>query len=97
MAKKKIYAIVNGHAPVAEIVEHAVGVKNEIPERTVYEYASKGIKAQIGDDEYLAWSVQNELDPDHSYYVKIVGFPTKLLIGEHPAADDAEAWTLALK
>ena len=70
--------------------------ENELPERTVLNYASVGIKAQIGDDEFTAWSVQNELDPEQSYYIKITGQPSKLIIGEHPAAEDAEAWTLAL-
>lgn len=79
-----------------EITQHAVGKKHELPERTVLNYASEGIKAQIGDDEYVAWSVQNEIGNEESYYVRVVGHPNKVIIGEHPAEDEADAWTLAL-
>jgi hypothetical protein len=79
-----------------EITQHAVGKKNELPERTVLNYASEGIKAQIGEDEYTAWSVQNEIGAEESYYVRVVGHPQKVIIGEHPAGDEADAWTLTL-
>lgn len=69
------------------IVNHAVGPSGGLPERTVLEFALEGITADIAGDEFTLWAVANELGNGDSYYVKIDGQPTKLVIGEHPDQD----------
>ncbi|HBP17650.1 MAG TPA: hypothetical protein DEA08_07645 [Planctomycetes bacterium] len=81
----------------ATILIHAVGKRGELPERTVLNYPMEGLKAEIGGTEFVAWSVQNPITAEESYYVKVDGYPSKLLVGEHPAEDDAEAWVIELK
>lgn len=71
----------------AEITNHAVGPAGGLPERTVLEYKLEGIELEIADDAFVAWAVQNRIGSDESYYVKVDGSPSKLLIGEHPDSD----------
>jgi hypothetical protein len=81
----------------ANITLHAVGPKGTLPERTVLEYQIKDMKATIGETEFIAWAVQNELDPDTSYYVKVEGFPGQIIFGGHPGTDQAEVNVIRLK
>jgi len=78
--KGAMFGIAGGGA----IDNHAVGPAGGLPERTVLEYALEGIEAEIGDDTYTAWAVQNEIGPEQSYYLKVTGHPARLIIGEHP-------------
>jgi len=73
-----------------------VGPANGIPARTVLEYAQKGMKAQVGSDEYIIWAARNRLDETVSYYVRVQGAPEKLLFGPYAADDDAEAHIVSL-
>ena len=73
-----------------EIDFHGVGPANGVPERAVLEYAQKGLKVQLGDDEFIAWAVQNRLDPGTSYYVRVQGTPDKLLFGPYAQTEEAE-------
>jgi len=73
-----------------EIDFHGVGPANGVPERAVLEYAQKGLKIQLGDDEFTAWAVQNRLDPGTSYYVRVQGTPDKLLFGPYAQTEEAE-------
>jgi hypothetical protein len=41
--------------------------------------------------------VQNTLVPEDSYYVKVEGFPARLVIGGHPGTDQAEVFVIELK
>lgn len=84
---------VNG---AAEITHQAVGPAGQLPERTILEFPSVGIKAQVGGADYIAWSVQNTIGPGESYFAKVDGRPTGLLLGENPAADDAEVSVIDL-
>ena len=79
-----------------EIQNHAVGPAGALPERTVLEYALEGMQADIAGDEYTLFAVQNDLGPDQSYYVKVFGHPTKMVVGQHPDSD-AEVSVLKLK
>jgi hypothetical protein len=78
------------------ITHHAVGPRGQLPEKSVLEYPSQGIKAALGEREFTAWSVQNALGPEDSYYIKVDGFPNALIIGTHPSSDDAEVIHLKL-
>jgi hypothetical protein len=80
----------------AEIDFHGVGPADGIPERTVLEYALKGIKIQLGEDEFTAWAVQNRLDGGASYYVRIQGTPDRIIFGPFAAEDEAEVHTITL-
>lgn len=80
----------------ATILHHMVGPKGQLPEKSVLEYATQGIKAEVGGVEYTAWSVQNTIGPESSYYVKVDGIPPKILFGGHPGTDKAEVTVLEL-
>ena len=80
----------------AEIDFHGVGPANGVPERAVLEYAQKGLRIQLGDDEFTAWAVQNRLEPGMSYYVRIQGMPDRLLFGPYAQTEEAEVHVIAL-
>jgi hypothetical protein len=79
-----------------KITHHAVGPRGQLPEKSVLEYPTQGIKATLGDNEFIAWSVQNTLGPDDSYFIRVDGFPNSVIIGKHPISDDAEVFHLEL-
>jgi hypothetical protein len=79
-----------------EIDFHGVGPANGVPERAVLEYAQKGLKVQLGGDEFVAWAVQNRLDPGTSYYVRVQGTPDKLLFGPYAQTEEAEVHVVKL-
>lgn len=80
----------------AEIDFHGVGPSNGVPERAVLEYAQKGLKIQLGEDEFTAWAVQNRLEPGMSYYVRVQGMPDRLLFGPYAQTEDAEVHVVRL-
>jgi hypothetical protein len=81
----------------AEIVFHGVGPKGNLPDKSVLNYPVEGLKLNLGDKEYTAWAVQNELDADTSYFVKVKGFPDSILFGPYSHEEDAEVFVVALK
>lgn len=80
----------------AEIVFHAVGKKGELPKTAQLNYPSKGMKIALGEKEYLAWGVQNEIDASSSYYVKVMGSPQAVLFGSYPTEESAELYITQL-
>ncbi len=80
-----------------EIVQHAVGRKGALPQRSVVDHPLKGIRAQVGDTEFMAWSAQNDLSENESYFVRIKGLPEKLLVGGHAAEDEADVQVVELR
>lgn len=85
-----------GVAGESTITHHAIGARGQLPEKSLLEYPTEGIQAKLGEDEYMAWSVQNSLGPDQSYFVKVDGYPRSLIIGAHPGTDTAEVVRLDL-
>jgi len=79
-----------------KIAHHLVGPKGQLPERSVLEYATQGIKAEVSGVEYTACSVQNKIGPNDSYYIKVEGHPSKVMFGGHPGTDQAEVTILSL-
>jgi hypothetical protein len=79
-----------------KITQHAVGPKGELPERTVVEYAQRGIKAELSGTGFTAWAVQNRIGPDESYFVKVEGHPERIVFGPAPQEDAPEVVVLAL-
>lgn len=79
-----------------EIDSHAVGPLGHLPERAVLNYPSKGLKLQAGETEYTAWAVQNEMDDQSAYFVRVKGTPTAVVFGSFAESDAAEVFTLSL-
>ncbi|MGF1607526.1 MAG: hypothetical protein ACFB22_14440 [Rhodothalassiaceae bacterium] len=79
------------------IEQHAVGAKGQLPERTVLNYASKGIQAELGGEAFEIWSVQNRLGPEDSYFVKVKGFPRRVIFAGHDGRADGEVTVLTLQ
>lgn len=79
-----------------EITHHTVGIKGSPPERGVVEYAMKGLKLEIGGEEYVGWAVRNRLDEGRSYYLRIDGDVTDMAFGQLPEGDAADLFTLRL-
>jgi hypothetical protein len=69
-----------------EIDFHGVGPKGRLHDRAVLEYPMEGMRLSVGDVEYAAWAVRNELRKDGSYYVRVKGGPSSILFG--PLAGD---------
>jgi hypothetical protein len=81
----------------AEISFHGVGLKGSLPSRSVLNYPMKGLKVNLGDKEYVAWAVQNELDARNSYFVKVDGCPGSILLGPYSSDQEAEVHVVTLK
>lgn len=81
----------------AEITFHAVGPKGSLPATSSLRYPLKGMKLNWGEKEYTAWAVQNEMDPQTSYFVKIEGFPDSILFGPYSTGEEADVFVYQLK
>ena len=81
----------------AEIAFHAVGPNGSLPSKSVLNYPMEGLKLNLGDKEYVAWAVQNELDDETSYFTKIDGFPESVLFGPYSSEDETEVHVVQLK
>lgn len=79
-----------------DIFAHGVGPSGKLPERSVVEYAMKGLKLGLGGREFTAWAVQNALEPGISYYVGLRGDPKALVFGSLPEGDEAEVYSVKL-
>ncbi len=80
-----------------EIDAHGAGPAGKLPDKAVLEYPMKGLKLTVGEEEYVAWAVQNQLDSGSSYYVRIKGEPKAILFGPSAEGDDAEVYMLRLQ
>ncbi len=81
----------------SEITFHAVGPKGKLPAQSVLNYAQQGLKLEMGEKEYTAWAVQNELNPETSYFVKVEGFPGSIVFGSYSDQDETEVHVIELK
>ncbi|MEW5725125.1 MAG: hypothetical protein AB1896_18575, partial [Thermodesulfobacteriota bacterium] len=86
-----------GVAGGGEIIAQGVGPRQKLPERSVLEYPMKGLKLQLGETEYTAWAVQNQLDDQTSYYLKVNEYPASILFGPMTETEDAEVYIVKLK
>lgn len=80
-----------------EIAFHGVGPQGRLPNQSVLHYPVKGMKVTLGETEYAAWGVQNEIDGDTSYFVKVKGTPDSILFGPHAPGEDADVFVLATR
>lgn len=81
----------------AEIAFHGVGPKGSLPSQSVLNYPMEGLKLNLGEKEYTAWAVQNEMNHETSYFVKVKGFPDSILFGPYSSEEDAEVYVVGLK
>jgi len=81
----------------ANIAFHAVGPKEKLPSQSVLNYPMKGLKLNLGEKEYEAWAVQNELDTETSYFVKVEGFPESIVFGPYSTEEAADVYVVKLK
>lgn len=80
-----------------EILFQAVGPRGSLPDQSVLHYPLKGLKLSLGAKEYIAWAVQNEIDPKTSYFVKVEGLPSSILFGPYSSQEAAEVYVLTIK
>ncbi|MBN1843954.1 MAG: hypothetical protein JW883_16965 [Deltaproteobacteria bacterium] len=81
----------------AEIAFHGVGPKGSLPSKSVLNYPVEGLKLNLGEKEYTAWAVQNELNAETSYFVKVTGSPESILFGPYSSEEDTEVFVVKLK
>ncbi len=81
----------------AEITFHAVGPKGKLPEKSVLNYPLKDMKLNLGEKEYTAWAVQNEQNPETSYFVKVEGHPSSVVFGSYSTEDETDVYVIELK
>ena len=72
-----------------DIDAHGVGTAGRLPHKAVLEYQMRGLKLKLGEQEYSAWAVQNRIDRDHSYYIRVQGIPKSIVFGSYTTEDDA--------
>ncbi len=81
----------------AKITFQAVGAKGQLPEKSTLNYPIQDMQLGLGQTEYIAWAVQNELGPDSSYFVKVEGYPESILFGEYSQEEEADVFVVSLK
>ncbi|MBC3766667.1 hypothetical protein [Neptunicella marina] len=79
-----------------EILFQAVGQRGQLPDKTVNEYPMNGIELEINGDEYVACALKNTVSDQQAYYIKVKGFPSNIIIGDHPETADAEVHCIQL-
>lgn len=79
------------------ITMHAVGPAGQLPEKSVLNYPQEGLRITLGEKEFTAWAVQNEIDPNSSYYVKVEGAPQQIMFCPFASEDETEAFVINLR
>lgn len=85
-----------GTAAPAKIVAHAVGPAGRLPESCTLAYPIRKIVGEIDGESYILWSVMNALDADHSYFVRLEGMPTAVVVGSDAGTDEPEVAVVRL-
>ena len=76
---------------------HAVGKAGQLPERCTLNYPQKGLRLMIGSREFDGWAVQNELDSQSSYFVKVDSRPESILFCPYATDDQTQAFIIELQ
>ena len=79
-----------------EITFQAVGPASTLPKNTVLNYPMQGIQLTLGEREFTAWGVRNEVPHGTSYFAKVKGMPEALVFGSFPEGDEPELFTVRL-
>lgn len=78
------------------VVLHAVGPAGRLPEKTVLNFAQQGLEITLGERRFNAWAVQNPIDQDTSYFVKVDGHPQAVMFCPYSQEDEAQAYIMQL-
>jgi hypothetical protein len=81
----------------AKITFQAVGAKGQLPEKSTLNYPIQDMQLSLGETEYIAWAVQNEIGPETSYFIKVEGYPESILFGEYSEDEAADVFVVSLK
>jgi hypothetical protein len=81
----------------ADITFHAVGPKGSLPSESTLNYPSKGLKLNLGEKEYTAWAVQNEINEQTSYFIRVDGFPESIVFGQYSIEEESEVFKVMTK
>jgi hypothetical protein len=81
----------------AKISYHAVGPKGSLPDKAVLNYPVKDMKVTLGEKEYIVWAVQNEVNTETSYFIKVEGFPESIIFGPYSSDEQAEVYVIRFK
>ncbi len=80
-----------------DILFHAVGPKGSLPSQSTLNYPMQGLKVTLGDREFTAWAVKNEIKPASSYFVKVEGHPAAILFGAFSDEEQTDLFVVDLK
>jgi hypothetical protein len=80
-----------------EITFQAVGPAGGLPSKTELNYPMQGLQLELGTTTYTAWAVQNPIDANTSYYVKIDGFPESIIFGPYATDETGDVFVIKLK
>jgi hypothetical protein len=76
---------------------HTVGKSGQLPEKSVLNFPQRGLEIELQGRKFAAWAVQNDLDSESSYYVKVDGHPDSIPFSPYSSAEEAEVFVLKLK
>ncbi len=79
------------------ILFHAVGPKGSLPSQSTLNYPMEGLKMTLGDREFTAWAVKNDLGPESSYFVKVEAHPATILFGAFTDEEQTDVFVVDLK
>ncbi len=79
------------------ITFQAVGPKGSLPSQSTLNYPMQGLKMALGDREFTAWAVKNQIKPASSYFVKVEGHPAVILFGSFSDEDETDVFVVDLK
>ncbi len=79
------------------IAFQAVGPCGQLPEKSTLAFPVQGLEIALRARTFSAWGVQNELDGESAYFVKVEGHPEALVFGEFPGDETAELFVLELQ
>ena len=95
-AQGKWKGVMFGVSP-GDINAHGVAKKGELPKgKMVLNYPMQGLKLNLGEKDFTAWAVKNELDENSSYYVRALDMPDTVVFGPFSEGGDAEVFTLKM-
>lgn len=80
-----------------DITFQAVGPKGSLPSQSTLNYPMQGLKMSLGDREFTAWAVKNQIEPASSYFVKVEGHPEHILFGAFSDEDQTDVFVVDLK
>lgn len=78
----------------SEILFQAVGPVGRLPEKSTLHYPMQGIKLKLGNKNYSAWAVKNDLGDDSSCYIKVKGEPKSIVFSPFMDEDEVEMYQI---